>query len=140
MMNLYVVAFDCDGFFLLRQSFNVWPFSLFVADDREIHTADRVYHTCLIFKIHIFLYKVSFIDHSFPRGLTGFSMTTVCCLLLTALARSLYISVFISEAIRSVGFSSDGGTIVSVDEGSGQNVVAFDAVSGWKISTLVIPT
>ena len=37
--------------------------------------------------------------------------------------------------IRGVGFSNDGGTIVSVDDGFGQNVVAFDVASGWIISS-----
>ena len=47
----------------------------------------------------------------------------------------IYTSVLVSGSIRSVGFSNDGGTLVSVDEESGQNVVAFDAVSGWIISS-----
>ncbi len=47
----------------------------------------------------------------------------------------IYISVLVSGRIRSVGFSNDGGTIVSVDDGYGQNVVAFDAVSGYLVSS-----
>ena len=45
------------------------------------------------------------------------------------------ISVLVLGGIGSVGVSSDRSTIVSVDNGFGQNVVAFDAVSGYKISS-----
>ncbi len=47
----------------------------------------------------------------------------------------IYTSSFISGGILSVGFSSDGGTIVSVDDESGQKVVAFDAASGYIVSS-----
>ena len=46
----------------------------------------------------------------------------------------IFTYVFVSGTICSVGFSNDGGFVVSVDFGSGQNVVAFDAVSSWIIS------
>ncbi len=45
--------------------------------------------------------------------------------------------MFLSGSIHGVGFSSDGGTVVFVDGGSGENVVAFDSVSGWISSILV---
>ncbi len=48
-----------------------------------------------------------------------------------------YAFVFL-ERIVGVGVSSDGGTIVSVDDGSWRNVVAFDAASGWIILFLVL--
>ncbi len=47
----------------------------------------------------------------------------------------VYTYELVSGAICRVGFSNDGGTIVSVDNGFGQNVVAFDVASGWIISS-----
>ncbi len=64
-----------------------------------------------------------------------FLLTTVCCLLLAMLAYPSFTCAFLSGGICSVGFSNDGATIVSVDDGSGQNVVAYDAVSGYIVSS-----
>ncbi len=64
--------------------------------------------------------------------------STVCCLLLAMLAYPGFTYVLFSGGVWSVGLSSDGCTIVSVDDESGQNLVTFDTVSGWLISTLAI--
>ncbi len=74
-------------------------------------------------------------DHSSSCGL-AFGFSDLCVLFaFNPACHLIYMTVLVSGCIRSVGFSNDGGTIVSVDSNSEQNVVAFDAVSGYIVSS-----
>ena len=89
------------------------------------------------------IHKVSFMDRPFVSPWTGvffilLATAFIESLFFTTLALPIYKSVFILGYIISVGFSNDGGTIVSVNNGFRQNVVAYDAVSGWIISSFYL--